>query len=105
MKRPAKNYGKGWDVLVSPVVVLADSLGIPLTETHTNYGRLVLRWGAPEPGYDLEPGEMEQFRAYALAAETLSMLMCDVCGQPGHLRISMPDPHVRCDLHLTEVAP
>jgi len=95
-----KDYGPGWDALVLPLLALAERWHIKVTALTTNYGRLMVLWDPPEPGSDLEPGQLETFREAAIAAERLSVLICDECGRPGRLRDTFP-AQTRCDAHTT----
>jgi len=93
-----KYYGPGWDPLISPLLALAERWNVKINDVMTNYGGLRISWQPPDVGYDLEPGQLEQFRTAALAVETLSTLICDQCGQPGRLRDTSP-AQTRCDKH------
>lgn len=93
--------GPGWKHLIEPILARAQLHGVQVVQVKEKFGGLRIYWDPPMVGNEAEPGVLDIFGKDVEAAERMSWLVCEKCGQPGMVR-DLPWIKVWCPSHYTE---
>lgn len=79
--------GPGWNVMVHPLLLLADRYGLSVSQVKEKFGGLRFYWGGVVKEKDENENDTalltENYRKMVEGAESLSYHICEDCGLPG----------------------